>query len=69
MYTSTPIINTSMTIILISIIVSIYIFIIQYCYNKSIAAVTNTREMTFYQTFLFVVVIGTLFHTPLIISL
>ena len=61
--------NTFLSILLIIIILTVYIFIVQYCYNKSIAAVTGSYDMTFYQTFLFVVLVGTLLHSPLIISL
>jgi hypothetical protein len=59
-----------MKIILITIIVlCVYIFLIQYCWNESVAKITDTKNVTFYQTFLLVVLVGTLLHTPLILSL
>ena len=61
--------NQFIGILVVILIVIIYLFIIQYCWNTSIAQITNTQNISLYQTFLIVVVIATLLHAPLFITL
>ena len=57
------------TLLVIAIIFAVYVLIVQYCWNNVISPVTNTMNIDFYQTFLLVVLIGTMLHTPLFLSI
>ncbi len=61
--------HSLMSILLVLFILAVYVFIIQYCWNKTIADITQTQQLTFFQTFLLVVLIGTLLHTPIMLSI
>ena len=56
-------------LLLLVLVFVIYLFIVQYCWNKTIAPISNTIQIDFYQTFLLVVLIGTMIHTPLFLTL
>ncbi len=56
-------------LLMIVIILVIYVFIVQYCWNNTVSRITKTDSINLYQTFLLIVLIGTLLHTPLIISM